>query len=102
MELGLFGIDPLSRIAALGKGDWTGSLPELQRWTRLGSPEAYMKDFAKIRERAMGDWRQRWHWWHVPAILIAAGQGVIFGVAVEPLFKAPGIPRFLFGCADTK
>jgi hypothetical protein len=58
-----------------------------------------MRDFGRIR-KAVDAYGERWHWWHVPALFIAACQGIIFGFAIEPLLKAAGIPKFIFACAD--
>ncbi|KAF1815351.1 hypothetical protein P152DRAFT_182987 [Eremomyces bilateralis CBS 781.70] len=100
MEIGAFGIAPISMIADLADLSILATLESLRSWTRPGNKTAHMRDFVKIRERAMNDWLKRYHWWHIPAIIVAVIQGVIFGIAIEPLFKAGGVPRFLFHCAE--
>jgi hypothetical protein len=95
--------DPLDTISDLGDRDPTVApeerkLDKLREWTQEVPPKTYMRDFSRIR-KAVGQYKERWHWWHVPAIFIAAGQGVIFGFAIEPLLKAGGIPKFIFACA---
>lgn len=57
-----------------------------------------MREFVRIR-RAVEGYKERWHWWHVPAALIAGVQGFIFGFCIEPLLRAAGIPKFIFACA---
>jgi hypothetical protein len=88
------------RNSADAKGDPKATLEDLQQWTRKDPPQRYMREFARIR-KAVDDYKERWHWWHVPAVFIAAAQGVIFGFAIEPLLKAGGIPKFIFACAGT-
>lgn len=107
VELGTLDKDPLDDIADLGErnpdpsdGDAKATLEELQQWTKPKPPHRYMREFARIRKQ-VDEYGERWHWWHVPAALIAACQAVIFALAVEPLLKAGGIPRFIFACADT-
>jgi hypothetical protein len=61
-----------------------------------------MKDFAQIALRATRDWKKRRHLWHLPAILIAAAQTVLFVYAITPLFAKEGIPKFMFSCLDNR
>lgn len=111
LELATLDKDPLDTIAELGEEDAPSdaangttqkapkhTLEDLQQWTRPDAPHKYMRDFARIR-KAVDSYAERWHWWHVPALLIAAAQGCIFGFAIEPLLKAAGIPKFIFACA---
>jgi hypothetical protein len=101
VQLGSFGIVPLKIIAEIGSTAQY-SLEKLQAWTREVPQDIYMRDFSGIRTAAIEDYVKRWHWWHVPDVLIAAIQALIFAFAIEPLFHLPGVPRFLFACADTK
>ncbi|KAF2843410.1 hypothetical protein M501DRAFT_985525 [Patellaria atrata CBS 101060] len=111
-ELGTFGIAPLAEIAKLGDKTCRTTLDYLRKWTRYTEPvdglnlahgqmPAHYQVFANIRSKVLDpeDIKKRWHWWHIPSVLIAASQGLIFGFVVEPLFSAPGIPRFMFACA---
>ena len=105
LELSTLDKDPLDTISDLGDRDPTAAqeekkLDQLREWTQEVPPKKYMRDFARIR-KAVGQYQERWHWWHVPAIFIAAGQGIVFGFAIEPLLKAGGIPKFIFACAGT-
>jgi hypothetical protein len=105
LELATLDKDPLDDISNMGSRDADDENPkptlqELQEWTSEKPPHRYMRDFAGIREAVRG-YEDRWHWWHIPAIFIAASQAVIFGLAVEPLLKAAGIPKFIFACSDT-
>lgn len=105
LELATLDKDPLDDISDMGSRDKNRKatelrLQELQEWTNENPPHRYMRDFGRIR-KAVGDYVDRYHWWHVPAIFIAASQAVIFGLAIEPLLKAAGIPKFIFACSDT-
>jgi hypothetical protein len=104
LDLGSFGISPLQLICDLGETavPLGTTLEGLKRWTRESSTEAYMKDFAQIALRATRDWKKRRHLWHLPAIVIAAAQTVLFVYAITPLFAKEGIPKFMFSCLDNR
>jgi hypothetical protein len=103
VELGTYGIKPLSLIADLGKRTIKHTeLSTLYEWTTNPKDKAYMTDFSTIREKALYKWQERLHYWQVPAVIIAALQAVIFAFALEPLFRSYGVPRFIFACANHK
>ena len=98
--LALFGIVALSTIASLGALNRNGSpkkeprLEELQEWSRSGTGDEIKERFASIRVNA-GKWDRRWHLWYIPSLLVAACQATIFGIAIYPLFRDLGVPKFM-------
>ncbi|RDW63316.1 hypothetical protein BP6252_10861 [Coleophoma cylindrospora] len=80
------------------------SLEELREWStprKYGAVHSGMEEakhsFSLIHS-AVSDWESRWHWWHLPAILVTAAQIVMFVLAIAPLLVDVGAPRFLFAC----
>ena len=73
------------------------TLSELQSWTDPRSEPEAKQHFAQIRA-AVEDWRERSHWWHLPAVFVASCQIIMFGLAVAPLLTTLGAPRFIFSC----
>lgn len=112
IELGTMDKDPLDTIGELGsRGDEqlesspsneasSHTLESLQQWTCPDTPEKYMREFSRIR-RAVDAYAKRWHWWHVPAMFIAAAQVCIFYWLIEPLLRSAGIPMFIFACPNS-
>ncbi|KAF1997733.1 hypothetical protein P154DRAFT_605196 [Amniculicola lignicola CBS 123094] len=112
IELATLDKDPLDEISDLGSREGVDSsavavltddekkrkLEYLQTWTRPNPPENFMREFGRIR-KAVDAFGERWHWWHIPAVLIAACQGIIFGIAIEPLLRAAGIPKSIYACS---
>ncbi|EON68449.1 hypothetical protein W97_07659 [Coniosporium apollinis CBS 100218] len=98
VQLSSFGITLLNRIGSYGTEECKASLDELKRWTQSTGSAQYVEQFGTIRAH-VELFGKRWHWWHIPAVLIAAAQAAMFAWAVQPLLAAPGVPRFMFACA---
>jgi hypothetical protein len=100
IDLSSFGIASLHDISDLGKSTvpFGITLEILKGWTRPGATQAHMRNFAEIATRATAGFRKRRHFWHIPAIIIAAAQAVMFAFAIGPLFSQQGIPKFLLSC----
>ncbi|KAJ9636232.1 hypothetical protein H2199_007907 [Coniosporium tulheliwenetii] len=99
VQLSSFGITLLNKIGSYGTEECKASLDELKRWTQDSGTTQYVEQFGTIRAH-VELFGKRWHWWHIPAVLIAATQAAMFAWAVQPLLAAPGVPRFVFACAN--
>lgn len=98
------GLAALAVIAAFAQIDGTTDanekervLDELRSWTDRDNYDEIKGKFGNIR-RQVERWKDRWHWWHIPALLIAAGQATLFVFAIAPLFIEPGVSQFVFDC----
>jgi hypothetical protein len=100
IDLSSFGINSLQDISDLGDMvvPFGITLEILKGWTRPSVTQAHMRNFAEIAARATAGFRKRRHFWHIPAIFIAAAQVVMFAFAIGPLFSQQGIPKFLLSC----
>ncbi|KAF2198661.1 hypothetical protein GQ43DRAFT_148828 [Delitschia confertaspora ATCC 74209] len=112
-NLGVLGIAALAFISTLGKRRKDGTaiphkLADLQSWSddeslNLKSWSDYHNHdvikvrFGAIKARVNG-WQKRWHFWHIPAILVAAVPMNIFGWGIYPLFQNLGVPKFILRC----
>jgi hypothetical protein len=80
------------------------TLTDLQGWMNPkmtgGLEDEARHIFAGIK-LAVGNWKNRYHWWHTPAYVVVALQAVMFGLAIAPLLVNVGAPRFLLSC-ETK
>ncbi len=72
-------------------------LQDLQSWTDDTDKDEDRRKFSVLKRRAE-EWQKRYHWWHLPAFVIAAAQAVMFALAIAPLFVEDGIPKFLLSC----
>lgn len=106
LELATFGLAAVAAICAFGTIT-TASSPddiererqrkELRSWTDDTDQAEPKQRFVALRHQVQ-NWKERWHWWHIPALLIAAAQAVMFVLAILPLFAYRGTPKFLLSC----
>lgn len=108
IELALFGLATVALITAFADidspqstnpKDADSTLKALQSWTDPEEADIAKQSLGCIRS-SVSKWPERWHWWNIPSTLIAAGQVVMFGIAVAPLFIEPGVPNFLLACTN--
>ena len=64
-----------------------------------GPTEEAKQHFGQIRAE-VENWTKRRHWWHIPALIVASAQIVMFAIAIAPLLFTLGAPRFLLDCND--
>ncbi|KAL9105720.1 MAG: hypothetical protein Q9227_009160 [Pyrenula ochraceoflavens] len=89
------------------------SLDKLQTWSQNpddpslqssvvsdGPTQDAQRTFSRIRAE-VDDWKNRRHWWRVPAYFVASVQIVMFAVAILPLLFTIGVPRFLLRCQSS-
>lgn len=104
-NLAVFGIASLALIARLGNVNKDGTaerkedLDDLHEWTRDPRDDIVEAKFWGIKD-LVNKWQNRWHCWHLPAILVGAVQLVMFVIVIWPLFLSPGVPKFILGCTS--
>lgn len=98
-----FSLAIVSMIASFAKRNKSGNsddeIKTLQSWTE--DDDSHEKQQFVDLKQQVGRWRDRWHWWQIPALSIAIAQCLMFGLAIAPLLSKQGVSTFIFDCHFT-